>query len=43
MMKERDHVSILRNIANEDDPATQAILEFLARHTDLKLKTKEAK
>jgi hypothetical protein len=43
MMKERDHVSIMRNIANEDDPATQAILEFLARHTDLKLKTKEAK
>ena len=43
MMKERDHGTIMRNTANEDDPTTKAILEFLAKHTDLKLKTKEAK
>jgi acetyl esterase/lipase len=43
LMKERHHGTIMRNIANEDDPATQAILEFLAKRTDLKLKAKEAK
>jgi acetyl esterase/lipase len=43
MIKERDHGTIMRNIANVDDPTTQAILEFLAKHTDLKLKTKAAK
>jgi hypothetical protein len=43
MMKGRDHGTIMRNVANEDDPTTQAILEFLAKHTDLELKTKGAK
>jgi hypothetical protein len=31
MIKERDHGTIMRNVANEDDPTTQAMLEFLAR------------
>jgi acetyl esterase/lipase len=43
MMKDRDHGTIMRNVANEDDPATQAMLEFFAKHTDLRLKAKEAK
>jgi hypothetical protein len=43
MIKERDHGTIMRNVANEDDPTTQAMLDFLAKHTDLKLKTKETR
>jgi hypothetical protein len=30
-------------MADEDDPATQAVLEFLAKHSNLKLTAKEAK
>jgi acetyl esterase/lipase len=37
MLKDRDHGSIMRNIANQDDPATQAILAFIARYSGLKL------
>ena len=36
-IKDRNHISIIRNMAHEDDPATQAILKFVAKHTDLKL------
>jgi dipeptidyl aminopeptidase/acylaminoacyl peptidase len=39
-IKDRDHISIIRGIANEDDPATQAILKFVAKHTDVKLTAK---
>jgi acetyl esterase/lipase len=39
-IKDRDHISIIRNIANEGDPATQTILKFIAKHTDLKLTAK---
>jgi hypothetical protein len=30
-------------MAAEDDPATQAVLEFIAKHSNLKLTTKESK
>jgi dipeptidyl aminopeptidase/acylaminoacyl peptidase len=39
-IKDRDHISIIRNLAHEDDPATQAILQFIAKHADLKLSAK---
>ena len=39
-IKDRDHITIIRNIANEEDPATQAILKFIAKHADLKLTAK---
>ena len=39
-IKDRDHISIIRGIANENDPATQAILKFIANHADLKLTAK---
>lgn len=42
-MKDRDHITIIRNVANEDDPTTQAILGFIAKHSDLKLQPKETK
>jgi acetyl esterase/lipase len=34
---ERTHASIIANIANEDDPATQRMLGFLAKYSNLKL------
>jgi acetyl esterase/lipase len=43
MIAERDHGSIMRNIANEDDPATQLIFAFLAKHGGLKLSDRKAK
>ncbi len=43
MMKDRDHGTIMRNVANEDDPTTQLMLEFIAKHSGLKLKAKDAK
>jgi acetyl esterase/lipase len=35
----RTHNTVMANIANQDDPATQAILAFIARHAGLKLTT----
>lgn len=41
-IKERDHVSIIRKAAtDETDPTAQAILEFVAKHSGLKLQPKE--
>lgn len=41
-IKDRDHVSIIRNACgSEEDPVTQMILEFVARHSSLKLTPKE--
>jgi acetyl esterase/lipase len=42
-MADRSHISIIRGVADEDDPTTQAILGFFARHTGLKLTEKAAK
>jgi hypothetical protein len=43
-IKERDHVSIIRRAAaDEEDETTQAILEFVAKHSGLKLMPKETK
>lgn len=37
-MADRDHISIIRKaVANPDDPTTQAMLTFIARHSGLKL------
>lgn len=36
----RDHISIIVMMINETDPGTQAILGFIAKHADLKLKEK---
>jgi acetyl esterase/lipase len=33
--KDRNHGSIMMKMAVEDDPATQAVLEFVARHSNL--------
>ncbi len=41
--KDRNHGTIMMRMAAEDDPATQAILEFIARHSNLKLTTKATK
>jgi acetyl esterase/lipase len=41
--KDRNHGSIMMRMAAEDDPATQAVLEFIAKHSGLKLTTKESK
>lgn len=43
MGKDRNHGSIMMKMAAEDDPATQAILEFIAKHSNLKLTSKESK
>jgi hypothetical protein len=32
-IKQRTHISILLNIAQDSDPAAQAILQFIAKHT----------
>jgi acetyl esterase/lipase len=39
-IKDRNHGSIAGNLAHQDDPGTQAILEFIARHSELKLTRK---
>jgi acetyl esterase/lipase len=41
--QDRNHGSIMMKMAAEDDPATQAVLEFIARHSNLKLTPKESK
>jgi acetyl esterase/lipase len=41
--KGRNHGSIMMSMAAEDDPATQAVLEFIAKHSNLKLTPKETK
>jgi acetyl esterase/lipase len=41
--KDRNHGSIMMKMAAEDDPATQAVLEFIAKHSNLKLTPKESK
>jgi acetyl esterase/lipase len=43
MQKDRDHGSVMMKQAAEDDPATQAVLEFIAKHSNLKLTPKESK
>lgn len=43
-IKDRGHISIMVRLAtNETDPATQAILAFVAKHSDLKLRAPTAK
>ncbi|HXG09116.1 MAG TPA: alpha/beta hydrolase [Gemmataceae bacterium] len=39
-IKDRDHISIIVQVQKEDDPTTQAILDFIARHSELKLTPK---
>jgi acetyl esterase/lipase len=42
-LKDRDHVSIIRKAASDEtDPAVQAIFEFMAKHSSLKLTPKAA-
>jgi acetyl esterase/lipase len=41
--KDRNHGTIMMKMAEEDDPATQAVLEFIAGHSKLKLTPKESK
>ena len=43
MGKDRNHGSIMMKMASEDDPATQAVLAFIAKNSDLKLTPKESK
>ena len=43
MGKDRTHGSIMMRMAGEDDPATQAVLEFIAKHSNLKLSPKDSK
>jgi acetyl esterase/lipase len=40
-IKERDHLSIIVKLGKEEDPAAQKILEFIAKHSDLKLTEKK--
>jgi acetyl esterase/lipase/enterochelin esterase-like enzyme len=40
--KDRNHGSIMMRMAAEEDPATQAVLEFIARHSNLKLTVSDA-
>jgi hypothetical protein len=43
-VKGRDHISIIRKLATDpDDPATQAMLKFVARHCGLELTTPATK
>lgn len=41
-LKDRDHISIIRNTVHQDDPVTQAVLEFIAKHSGLMLTAVEA-
>jgi acetyl esterase/lipase/peroxiredoxin len=44
VMKDRNHIdSIMKLAANEDDPGTQAMLAFIAEHSELKLKPRDKK
>jgi hypothetical protein len=44
VMKDRNHIdSILKIAANEAEPGTQEMLQFIAKHSDLKLKPREEK
>jgi acetyl esterase/lipase len=36
-VKDRNHGSVMFRMANQDDPGTQAVLAFIARHAHLKL------
>jgi arylformamidase len=40
MGKDRNHGSIMMSMASEDDPATQAVLAFIAKKSNLKLTSK---
>jgi acetyl esterase/lipase len=42
-VKERNHITIIVRMAGEGDPTTQAMLEFIAKHSGLKLMVKEEK
>jgi acetyl esterase/lipase len=37
IVKDRNHGSIVGRMVNQDDPSTQAVLTFIARHSSLKL------
>jgi hypothetical protein len=39
-IKGRDHITIIARAIQEEDPTAQALLEFIAAHSDLKLKEK---
>jgi acetyl esterase/lipase len=41
-VKDRDHFSIILRMTQDEDPATQAMLAFVAKHAGLKLTAKEA-
>jgi arylformamidase len=41
--KDRNHGTIMMKMVAEDDPATQAVLEFIAKHSNLKLTPKASK
>jgi acetyl esterase/lipase len=41
-IKDRTHISIMFRMRQEDDPTTQAVLAFVAKHSGLKLTAKEA-
>ncbi len=41
--KNRNHGTIMMKMAAEDDPATQAVLEFIAKHSNLKLTPEASK
>lgn len=43
MGKDRNHGTIMMSMAGEEDPATQAVLEFIAKHSNLKLTPKDSK
>jgi hypothetical protein len=38
---DRDHISIIVRMVSETDPTTQAVLLFIARHSELKLTEKQ--
>ena len=40
---DRTHISIIVNMANATDPTTQAVLQFIARHSELRLTPKQEK
>ncbi|HKI38374.1 MAG TPA: prolyl oligopeptidase family serine peptidase, partial [Gemmataceae bacterium] len=43
-MKDRNHIdSIMKIATNEAEPGTQAMLEFIAKHSGMKLKPREEK
>jgi acetyl esterase/lipase len=42
-IEKRDHISIIVNMVNESDVTTQAVLQFVAAHSGLKLRAKDNK